>query len=126
MKKIIKHAAVIASLSLVSETGSAQMTNSQERFQDFFATAGYGTAFGAALGAATLPFQGNPEKHLRSVAIGASIGFFSGSLLGSYIVFSPSFAKQSKQKSNPLVIAPLLDTDLNIKGIKGSWKLAEF
>lgn len=125
MKKFSKLALILISSGLISSKSYAQMTNSQERFQDFFATAGYGTAFGAALGAATLPFQENPEKHLRSVAIGASLGFFSGSLLGSYVVFAPSLADQSGRSK--LAIAPILDSEsLSLNGVKGTWKLAEF
>lgn len=72
---------------LISTTSQAQST--EERFQDVFITAGYATAFGAALGAASLSFFDSPEKHLQFVAIGASLGFIGGSVLGTYIVFSP-------------------------------------
>ncbi|WP_165931681.1 hypothetical protein [Pseudobacteriovorax antillogorgiicola] len=113
---------------LISGAASAQVTNSQERFQDFFATAGYGTAFGAALGAATLPFQENPEKHLRSVAIGASIGFFAGSLLGSYVIFMPSVAESTPESHSPkLTVTPLFDRKgERIQGIQSSWQIAQF
>lgn len=73
--------------------GSAQAENTEQKFQDLFITAGYATAFGAALGAAALSFNGNPERHLRYVAVGASLGFIGGSLLGSYIIFAPSLVE---------------------------------
>ena len=111
----------------VSEGSRAQVTNSQERFQDFFATAGYGTAFGAALGASALPFQENPEKHLRTVAIGASIGFISGSLLGSYIVFSPGIADKQEKSQPKLTFNPIIDPkNSTLKGFSGTWRIASF
>lgn len=67
--------------------------NVEEKFQDIFITAGYATAFGAALGAAMLSFHSNPTQHLRYIAVGASLGFISGSIFASYIIFSPSFVK---------------------------------
>lgn len=107
-------------------TGYGQITNTQNEFQDFFTTAGYGTAFGAALGAATLPFKSNPEKHLRSVAIGASLGFISGSLLGSYIIFSPSMASQEKATQPPVTLMPITNDSLAITGIAGTWTVKKF
>lgn len=79
-----------------SPTLNAQSIRAEERFQDLFVTAGYGTAFGAALGTALLSFQEEPNKKLRYIAVGASIGFIGGSLLGSYIVFSPVFSPSSQ------------------------------
>ncbi len=74
---------------LVPKAASAQST--EEKFQDLFVTAGYCTAFGAALGAATLAFAKYPTEELRNVAMGASLGFLGGSVLGSYIIFAPAF-----------------------------------
>lgn len=111
---------------------SAQVVSTQERFQDLFTTAGYGTAFGAALGAAILPFQNNPEKNLRLVAIGASVGFIGGSLLGSYIVFTPGFTggdgfSLKHQGVGTLAIGPLLDKEnLSMKGIQSIIPIASF
>jgi hypothetical protein len=61
----------------------------EERFQDLFVTAGYCTAFGAALGTAMLAWTSEPAENLRYVAVGASMGFIGGSVLGTYVVFSP-------------------------------------
>ncbi len=50
-----------------------------------FASGGYGALFGAAMGAAVLPFMSNsPMQNLRVVAGGASIGFIFGSAYGFY------------------------------------------
>ena len=116
----------------------AQMTNTEEKFQDLFVTAGYGTAFGAAFGAALLSFQAKPEQNLRFIAVGASIGFIGGSLLGSYIAFSPVFVGSTQadrqaigwqsRKEYGLTIVPALDPDKNYKlaHIEGQWNLYKF
>ena len=69
----------------------------EQRFQDVFITAGYSTAFGAALGAASIALGTGPGgaednyRNLDPIAQGASIGFILGSAMGSYVVFSPMF-----------------------------------
>ncbi len=128
----MKSAFLLAILILsVSYSAQAQVVSTQERFQDLFTTAGYGTAFGAALGTAILPFQDNPEKNLRLVAIGASIGFIGGSLLGSYIVFSPGFSSSEGFSYLPpsanLAIGPMLnENNLKFQGVHGIIRLASF
>lgn len=82
---------------------SAQTT--EERFHDLFVTAGYATAFGAALGAACLSFTPDPSSELRFVAIGASLGFIGGSIMGSYIIFSPMMSWETQQKPEDHLMA---------------------
>ncbi len=119
----------------VKSTCQAQSIAAEERFQDLFVTAGYGTAFGAAMGTALLSFQSDPNKNLRYIAIGASLGFIGGSILGSYIVFSPVFVTpgqvmiepSSRYQPSKLQISPGID--LNTGKITGLWsnlKIAEF
>lgn len=88
-------------LGSLSVPCQAQVVTTEERFQDLFVTAGYGTAFGAAFGAALLSFTAKPQENLRFIALGASIGFIGGSLLGSYVVFTPAFVGHSESKSSP-------------------------
>jgi hypothetical protein len=85
-------------------TGPAQaQTTSEERFQDVFITAGYATAFGAALGAASLSFFENPTQHLKLIAIGASLGFIGGTILGSYVVLAPAIAADGDLMNSTLL-----------------------
>src|SRR4051794_24531918 len=81
--------ALAVSLGLSALPAAAAAQSTEERFQDLFVTAGYTTAFGAALGTAFLAFTADPAANLRYVAVGASLGFIGGSALGSYIIFSP-------------------------------------
>lgn len=84
---------------------SAQAQNVEERFQDLFVTAGYATAFGAAIGTAFLAFHEDPSRHLRYVAMGASLGFLGGSLLGSYVIFSPMMSENGDDAAATSLIA---------------------
>ena len=115
-------------LSLITASSSySQVVTTEQRFQDLFVTAGYGTAFGAAMGAAVLSFQNQPEENLRFVAIGASIGFITGSIFGSYVVFSPVFQNRQASVVSPMLpqksrfsIGPVLSsTDLSMTGLAG-------
>lgn len=135
----MKRAFLFTALSLgtfVSGTSQAQMITTEERFQDLFVTAGYGAAFGAAFGAALLSFQPKPEKNLKYVAIGASVGFIAGSIMGTYMVFSPvagnfedakAYALDDSQKAD-LRISPVFDPAKGnqLAGVTGQWTMARF
>jgi hypothetical protein len=86
MHKIL---AATLGLYLLWQAPQTQAQTTEERFQDLFVTAGYATAFGAALGTAILGLTENPADNLQYIAVGASLGFIGGSLLGSYVVFAP-------------------------------------
>jgi len=97
---------LVISLSLSPlSTDIAQAQSVEERFQDLFVTAGYATAFGAAIGTAFLAFHEDPSSHLRYVAMGASLGFLGGSILGSYVIFSPMITENGGDASAHSLIA---------------------
>jgi hypothetical protein len=74
----------------------ARSQTTEEQFHDLFVTAGYCTAFGAALGTAFMGLEDEPGNHLRYVYVGASLGFIGGSILGSYIIFAPALVDTAK------------------------------
>ena len=76
-------------LGTSTQAAAQQSITLEERFQDIFLTAGYSTAFGAAFGTALLAWTANPTENLKYVAIGASLGFIGGTLLGTYVVLQP-------------------------------------
>ncbi len=138
MKSIVPFTALaVLAWSIASSPARAQMVSTEERFQDLFVTAGYGTAFGAAFGAALLSFQPKPDQNLRFIAIGASVGFIGGSLLGSYVIFSPVFTGQTgdKQKNTLMSadkpgirIVPDLDPSrgFRLTSLEGQWTMLRF
>jgi hypothetical protein len=78
----------------------AMQASIRENFNSLFMTAAYSTVLGGALGAAALGFSGNPRSKLRYIPIGASAGFISGSLLGTYFIFVPSFSRSGKTRND--------------------------
>jgi len=73
-----------AAALFVPANGFAE-SSTESKFQELFITAGYSTAFGAALAAASLSFRDEPSQHLNDIAVGASVGFIAGSILGTYL-----------------------------------------
>lgn len=118
----------------------AKAQSTEEKFHDLFVTAGYSTAFGAALGTAFLAFKKDPSENLQFVAIGASLGFIGGSIMGSYIIFSPMMADGSEPEGvestllteaalpeRRLVVRPTYDrAEKKITAIEGGMTLATF
>lgn len=100
------------------------------RFGQIFTTAAYSTALGGAVGTAVLAFTSRPAENLKFIAIGASIGFLSGTLLGGYLAFVPSFKKNSSAQnsttfggginSKVLTVEAIFDT---VKAGGTSWAL---
>lgn len=110
---------------LFPSAAKSQVITTEEKFQDLFISAGYGTVYGAALGAALLSFQSEPENNLKLIALGASVGFITGSLLGSYIIISPVL----ESKSETIYSHSLAGTDrwpLRAVGLEGSVTFLEF
>lgn len=60
----------------------------------------YGVLAGTLVGAAMLAFTDQPGENLNKVARGASIGLYSGILLGLYIVYGVSDEPEEPDFSN--------------------------
>lgn len=84
--------------STLAHGGPALTSTIRENFNGILLTAAYSTVIGGAVGAAALAFEKAPKQKLRYIPVGAAIGFLSGTLLGTYIVFVPSFGKSNEGK----------------------------
>jgi len=57
----------------------------------FLVACGYGTAIGAAVGAASLAFTDDPGSKLNNIAKGASLGLYTGIGVGLYLNSQPNY-----------------------------------
>lgn len=137
MKYFIRVLQLLAFLSINTTAIAQSEITPEERFQDLFVTAGYSTAFGTAIGAAIVGLSKNPTGNLRYLAVGASIGFISGSAMGAYFVFSPLFSNEAHlgQNSispafpeNTIRLTPIISKDAHnfISGFQADWLIAKF
>jgi hypothetical protein len=55
--------------------------------REFLLSCTYGVLAGALVGAATLAVEDEPDEKIHRVARGASLGLYSGILLGLYVVY---------------------------------------
>lgn len=122
----------------------ARATTTESAFKDVFLTAGYSAVLGAGIGAALLGLSEKPSGKLRYIAIGASIGFLSGTFLGTCFVIYPTVSSGSssrltlnseykdqqeggKAKPYDLVLRPVLDGQSGkIKTLEADWLIARF
>ncbi|MGE0174080.1 MAG: hypothetical protein AB7T49_14885 [Oligoflexales bacterium] len=118
--------------SLGNNAALAQST--ENKFNDLFVTSGYAAAFGAALGASALAFKTHPENHLRYISVGASLGFIGGTIVGSYIIFSPGLIASdqsaaegvslaSNSRSGVLVQPIFSSKDMGLQGLATGFNL---
>ena len=120
MKRLLP---LVLALTILTDNAKAQ-DSTDEKFQHLVKTSGYAAAFGTALGVAALSFQESPSKHLKFVAVGASLGFIGGSILGTYIIFSPVFSQTSHSED----FNSLRDDgyDFKLAGLQGEFVIARF
>jgi hypothetical protein len=106
------------------------------KFQDMFVTAGYSAAAGATIGAALLTFQDSPMKKLNFISIGASVGFLSGTAIGSWIALAPIFVENNSLQpslmahdapTGQVVVKPWINIARNtVSGLEAGAVLARF
>lgn len=103
-------------------TGSAETGSSSGR--EFIMSCTYGVMAGTLVGAASLAFVSKPSDSLNRVARGASIGLYTGILLGLYVVYVvPAMEDDGSQEdpvarleNSPFRIAPTFH-DTQIDGV---------
>lgn len=75
----------------------------RDKMRTFLVACGYGTAIGAAVGAASLAFTDDPGSKLSNIAKGASLGLYTGIGVGLYLNSQPNYQEDTSMP----VIFPL-------------------
>lgn len=101
MNQSLKRVCIGLMLGACASKSMASTMTLEQKYQEVFVSAGYATAMGAAVGAAALAFQEKPSEHLRYIAVGASVGFFAGTLFGGYVAIAPAFASNAVEDQRP-------------------------
>ncbi len=134
----MKHIAILTMIaSILGFTSNLQAQTHEEQFQDIFVTAGYATAFGAALGVAGLALTENPQDNLSYIFKGASLGFISGSVMGAYVVINPVMVEKKTDKvelmaenmipKKGFALQPTFTKDLkSLVGVEAGFTLSTF
>lgn len=73
-------------VSLISILGFARVSQA-ESGREFLLSCTYGVLAGALVGAASLAVEDNPGDKVHRIARGASLGLYTGVLLGLYVVY---------------------------------------
>ncbi len=68
--------------------------------REFLLSCTYGVLAGALVGAATLAVEDNPGDKIHRVARGASLGLYTGILLGVYVVYVVPAQIEAEQNNN--------------------------
>jgi hypothetical protein len=87
---------------------------------------------GTLVGMASLAFTNKPGDSLNRVARGASLGLYTGILLGIYVVYIlPGMQTEEEDPlaaldKMPLMVSPTLSEHYQLDGIKADWTIHRF
>lgn len=101
--------------------------------REFIMSCTYGVLAGTLVGAASLAFVKKPGDNMQRVARGASLGLYSGILLGLYVVYIvPGMSGGEEEdpiaraENLPFMIAPTFTSDNRLDGLQADFKLLSF
>jgi hypothetical protein len=123
MKRFV---AIFFALSLTGP--SAHAADNAQR--EFIMSCTYGVLAGTLVGAASLAFVSKPGDNLQKVARGASLGLYTGILLGLYVVYVvPGMTPEEEEpvvKLPPVLISPTFSANNRLDGVKADWTVLHF
>ncbi len=102
--------------------------------REFVMSCTYGVLAGTLVGAASLAFTDKPSDNLNKVARGASLGLYTGILLGLYVVYIvPGMDSAPEEEEDPvarfdkipLMVNPIFENG-QLAGADFSWKVLRF
>ncbi len=118
----------VTALVLTPQSSWARSSSTHE----FLMSCTYGVLAGSMVGAASLAFTDRPGDHLQRVARGASIGLYTGILLGLYVIYlvpdqqprrqfmDEDFMMGQLAKKGPTLL-PIIDFEQSLAGASLSW-----
>jgi hypothetical protein len=90
--------------------------------REFIASCTYGVLAGTLVGAASLAFTDRPGDSLNRVARGASLGLYTGILLGLYVVYVvPGMEPDVEEDPVALALVPTPGADDRPDGASAQW-----
>lgn len=111
---------VLAGVLVVLLIGTAPAVRADNSTREFVMSCTYGVLAGTLVGAASLAFTKQPSKNMHRVARGASLGLYTGIVLGLYVVYVvPSLeggddeAKLNTGSEPPFMISPLFKESMD-------------
>ncbi len=95
----------------------------------------YGVLAGSLVGAASLAFTDRPGDHLQRIARGASLGLYTGILLGLYVIYlvPSSYSDMGLYGESPILreppqwtLLPLVEPEQGLTGALAHWQVLSF
>ncbi len=109
--KILAITLLIFSASTVSAQDDEYGSQNKMAAKEFVRSCTYGVLAGTLVGAATLAFTEQPGENISRVARGASLGLYSGILLGLYVVYVVPSQIEDSLNEEESELLPLEDGD---------------
>ena len=101
--------------------------------REFIMSCTYGVLAGTLVGTASLAFVKKPGDNLNRVARGASLGLYTGILLGLYVVYVvPGMGTEEEpdpvamREKMPFLIAPVFSANNRLDGVQADWQVFTF
>ncbi len=129
MRYVFKFGLLI--LVLGSITGSP-LARAENPTREFVMSCTYGVLAGTLVGAASLAFTSQPSKNMHRVARGASLGLYTGILLGLYVVYLVPSGEEGDDatvawlNASPVTVSPLFLDSNDLDGVQVDWTVWKF
>ena len=105
----------------------------ENQTREFVMSCTYGVLAGTLVGAASLAFTSQPSKNMYRVARGASLGLYTGILLGLYVVYivpgmeeNPDEEPLARLDKVSWMVTPILRDDFRPDGARADWTVLKF
>lgn len=124
---------LLPQLAMAQGANQYQLEQQGNPTREFIMSCTYGVLAGTLVGAASLAFTDKPGESLHRVARGASLGLYTGILLGLYVVYVVPGMEEPEPEEDPVVrvdklpflLAPRIEDD-RLAGLDLTVRLLRF